>query len=44
MIVLGAGIFSNVIRFLPPLVLTPEQLEKGISIFEEAVAAVYDKR
>ena len=43
LIVLGAGIFSNVIRFLPPLILTPEQLEKGISIFEEAVAAVYDK-
>lgn len=36
-IFIGAGIFSNVIRFLPPLVMTDEQLDYGISVLEEAI-------
>ena len=33
----GAGTYGNVIRFLAPLVMTDEQLEAGLRIFEEAV-------
>jgi 4-aminobutyrate aminotransferase/(S)-3-amino-2-methylpropionate transaminase len=36
-IVLNAGLLSNVIRFLPPLVITQEQLKYGIDIIEEAI-------
>ena len=35
-IFINAGIFGNVIRFLPPLVMTKEQLEYGIDTLEEA--------
>ena len=35
----GAGTYGNVIRFLAPLVMTDEQLECGLDIFEKAVAA-----
>lgn len=37
-IVLGAGILSNVIRFLPPLVMTEEQVKYGMDALEEAIA------
>ena len=33
----NAGTYGNVIRFLAPLVMTDEQLEAGLDIFEEAV-------
>jgi 4-aminobutyrate aminotransferase/(S)-3-amino-2-methylpropionate transaminase len=33
----GAGTYGNVIRFLAPLVITDEQLECGLDIFEQAV-------
>lgn len=36
-IVLNAGLLSNVIRFLPPLVITQEQLKYGIDVIEEAI-------
>jgi 4-aminobutyrate aminotransferase/(S)-3-amino-2-methylpropionate transaminase len=39
-IVVGAGIFSNVVRTLIPLVITDEQLEKGLDVLEQAVASV----
>lgn len=39
LIVESAGIYGNVIRFLAPLVITDEQLEAGLDIFEEAVQA-----
>jgi 4-aminobutyrate aminotransferase / (S)-3-amino-2-methylpropionate transaminase / 5-aminovalerate transaminase len=44
LIILGAGIFSNVVRFLPPLVMTDKQTEAVMTIFEEALAAVYGKK
>lgn len=47
LIVLKAGAFDNVVRLLPPLVISDEQLEQGVSIFADAVAAVHgshDKR
>ncbi len=41
LIMLNAGIYSNVIRILVPLVITDEQLEEGLKIIEEAFEAVY---
>lgn len=37
LLVEGAGTFNNVIRFLAPLVMTDEQLEAGLEIFENAI-------
>ncbi|PEI88880.1 4-aminobutyrate--2-oxoglutarate transaminase [Bacillus pseudomycoides] len=37
-ITISAGIYSNVLRFLPPLVITDEQLEEGLHILETAIA------
>jgi len=37
LLTMGAGIYGNVIRFLPPIVITDEQLEKGLNIFSEAL-------
>ncbi len=39
LIIENAGIHSNVIRFLSPLVVTDGQLEAGFKIFEEAILA-----
>lgn len=36
----GAGTYSNVIRFLAPLVITDEQLEAGLEIMEAALVKV----
>ncbi len=36
----NAGTNGNVIRFLAPLVMTDEQTERGLEIFEEALAEV----
>ena len=33
----NSGIYGNVIRFLAPLVMTDEQLDAGLKIFEEAI-------
>jgi 4-aminobutyrate aminotransferase/(S)-3-amino-2-methylpropionate transaminase len=40
LIIIGAGIFSNVVRMLMPLTITDEQLDLGFSILEEVVAEV----
>ncbi|BCN30055.1 aspartate aminotransferase family protein [Anaeromicropila herbilytica] len=37
LLVESAGVYSNVIRFLCPLVVTDEQLECGLQILEEAI-------
>jgi len=39
-LILTAGTFGNVIRFLPPLVITNEQLEEAVAIMGEALAAL----
>jgi 4-aminobutyrate aminotransferase/(S)-3-amino-2-methylpropionate transaminase len=39
LLVESAGIYGNVIRFLAPLVITDEQLEAGLDIFEAAVGS-----
>ena len=33
----NAGTYGNVIRFLAPLVMTDEQLDAGLAIFEECL-------
>ena len=38
-----AGRYGQVVRFLAPLVITDEQLEKGLEIFEEALQACLSK-
>lgn len=36
-ILINAGIFGNVLRFLPPLVMSEEQLNFGMDVLDEAV-------
>ena len=38
-VVLGAGTYGNVVRLLPPLVISDELLDEGLAILEEAVTA-----
>lgn len=40
LLVEGAGTYSNVIRFLAPLVITDEQLKKGLDIFENVIKKI----
>ncbi len=42
LVVLKAGLYGNVIRFLAPLVITDAQLEEGLDILEAALAQVSD--
>ena len=41
LMLLSAGIYSNVIRLLMPITISDEQLEEGLQILEEAIEAVY---
>jgi 4-aminobutyrate aminotransferase/(S)-3-amino-2-methylpropionate transaminase len=40
LVLLSCGNFSNVIRTLMPLVITEEQLERGLSIMEDGLTAL----
>src|SRR5208282_5191492 len=40
LVVLTCGTFSNVLRFLPPLVIGEDLLEEGLDIIENAFAAL----
>jgi 4-aminobutyrate aminotransferase / (S)-3-amino-2-methylpropionate transaminase / 5-aminovalerate transaminase len=40
LLILSAGTFGNVIRFLAPLVATDAQIEEGMSILEQSLGAV----
>jgi 4-aminobutyrate aminotransferase/(S)-3-amino-2-methylpropionate transaminase len=40
LVTLTAGTFGNVLRFLPPLVIGEDLLDEGLSILEDAFAAV----
>ena len=39
LLLMAAGIYSNVIRVLVPLVADPEQVEAGLEILDGALAA-----
>ncbi|MDD3185270.1 MAG: 4-aminobutyrate--2-oxoglutarate transaminase [Anaerostipes sp.] len=40
----GAGTYGNVVRFLAPLVITDEQLERGLEIYEEVIKDLLKKQ
>jgi 4-aminobutyrate aminotransferase/(S)-3-amino-2-methylpropionate transaminase len=40
LLALGCGTYGNIIRVLAPFVITDAQLEKGLSIMEEGLAAI----
>ena len=40
LIVLVCGIYGSVLRIMPPLVITDEQLDKGLSILEEGLVSI----
>ena len=40
LIILSCGTYGNIIRLLMPLVITDEQLEKGLAILEEGLSAI----
>ncbi|MHA1627672.1 MAG: aminotransferase class III-fold pyridoxal phosphate-dependent enzyme [Candidatus Baldrarchaeia archaeon] len=40
LIVWKAGHYANVVRFLPPLVITEELMEKGLEIFRDSLKEV----
>ena len=39
LLLLNCGSYQNVIRWIPPLVVTQEQLDEGLAIFERALGA-----
>ena len=38
LVLIRAGLYSNCIRLLPPLVITPDQLHEGLDVLEAAIA------
>jgi len=42
-VILICGTFNNVVRFLPPLVITDQELNKGLSVVEEGLASLRKK-
>lgn len=40
LLVLSAGMYSNVIRFLPPLVISDSLLEEGLQLLEKSISEV----
>ena len=38
-LILSCGSYKNVVRFIPPLVISKEELDEGLAIFEQALAA-----
>jgi len=40
LLILKSGVYDNVIRILVPLVISDEDLERGLNVLEEALAAV----
>ena len=44
LILLSCGIYSNVIRFLMPLVISNEQLDRGLDIVHEGLSAIQNRQ
>jgi len=40
LLILTCGTFGNVIRFIPPLTITQEQMDEALAIFEDALQSV----
>lgn len=43
-ILIRAGLYTNCIRFLPPIVITDEQLNEGLDVIENAIQEVINER
>lgn len=43
-LLIRAGLYSNCIRLLPPLVITPNQLTEGLAVLEGAIKRAHEKR
>ncbi len=39
LILLSCGLYGNVIRLLPPLTIAKEELDEGLGLLEESLAA-----
>ena len=39
LLLLSCGLYGNVIRLLPPLTITDEELDEGLGLLDEALAA-----
>ena len=39
LLLLSCGLYGNVIRLLPPLTISVEELDEGLAILEDALAA-----
>lgn len=44
LLVLGAGVYGNVIRFLMPLVITDEELQEGLNILKNSMRSVWSEK
>jgi 4-aminobutyrate aminotransferase/(S)-3-amino-2-methylpropionate transaminase len=44
LIMIRAGLFSNCIRLLPPIVITDDQLAEGLAVLEDAIRRADEKR
>lgn len=44
LLIIGAGIYGNVIRFLAPLVISNEQLDRGLDILADEVKLAEERR
>jgi 4-aminobutyrate aminotransferase/(S)-3-amino-2-methylpropionate transaminase len=44
LIMIRAGLYSNCIRLLPPIVITDEQLIEGLQVLEDAIARAQSKK
>ena len=43
LVLIRAGLFSNCVRLLPPLVISDEELDEGMSVLGDAVSAIQDR-
>lgn len=43
-ILIRAGLYSNCIRLLPPIVMTDDQLHEGLQVLDNAIARAHEKR
>jgi len=43
-ILIRAGLFSNCIRLLPPIVMTDDQLKEGLEVLEGAIQRAHERR
>lgn len=44
LILIRAGLYTNCIRFLPPIVITDEQLNEGMDVIENAIQEILKER